>query len=223
MEGTRRTYRSTYRRQQGALQTQVTRQRIADAARGRFAADGYAATTMETIAREAGVAVQTVYANFASKRLILDAILAATREDPDLARLNTAYGGPGGMRARVRAGFAYVRQYMERYADVDRILRGAATAEPKLAARWHYGDQARRQAAREAVGALVAEGELRPGMSQREAVDVLHLLSSPDVFETLVHGSGWTPEQYERWLVMTAEALLMRHAPHPVLTTAEVP
>src|SRR5215831_8035052 len=214
----KRAYRSTYRREQGAGQAQVTRQRIADAARLRFASDGYAATTMESIAKEAGVAVQTVYANFASKRSILDTIVATVTTDPELARLNAEYGGPGTMGARLRAGLAYVRRYMERYADVDRIVRGAATAEPQLVAHWHYGDQSRRSAAREMAAALFAEGALRSGMSEREAVDVLHLMSSPEVFEILVRGSGWTPDQYERWLVMTTEALLTGGDAHPVLS-----
>lgn len=217
MQRTKRAYRSTYRREQGAVQAGVTRQRIASAARRRFATDGYGATTMESIAREADVAVQTVYANFASKRSILDAIVATVMDDPELARLNAVYGGPERIRARLRAGLAYVRQYMERYADVDRIVRGAATAEPQLVAHWHFGDQARRNAAREAVAALLAEGALRAGMSEREAVDVLHLLSSPEVFDILVCNSGWTPDQYERWLVTTTEALLMGRAAHAVL------
>ncbi len=46
---------------------QVTRRRIADAARRLFFRDGYAATTIARIATEADVAVQTVYAVYGSK------------------------------------------------------------------------------------------------------------------------------------------------------------
>ena len=48
--------------------TQITRRRIADAARRLFTRDGYAATTLVGIAREAGVAVQTVYARSMARR-----------------------------------------------------------------------------------------------------------------------------------------------------------
>jgi TetR/AcrR family transcriptional regulator of autoinduction and epiphytic fitness len=216
-EKTRRPYRIAYRREKGAAQAEVTRHRIAEAARRRFGAAGYAATTMDAIAQEAGVAVQTVYANFPSKRSILEAILDGVHADAELARLNAVYDGPGRIRTRLRAGLAYVRRYLETYADVDRILRGAATAEPELAAHWHYDDQSRRNAAREAAAALAAEGVLRSGMGAREAADTLHLLTSPEIFDHLVGGSGWSPDEYERWLVMAVEALLTRHAPHPVL------
>src|SRR4051794_26297375 len=47
------------------------RERIAEAAFRLFAANGYAATTMEAIAREAGVAVQTVYFTFHTKPDVL--------------------------------------------------------------------------------------------------------------------------------------------------------
>jgi AcrR family transcriptional regulator len=116
--GSRRPYRSAYRREQGAAQASTTRQRIAAAARRLFAADGYAATRIEAIAREAGVAVPTVYANFASKRAILDAVAAVIEEDADLGQANAAYLATSDSRDRLRAGLAHVRVYMERYHDV---------------------------------------------------------------------------------------------------------
>ena len=54
-----------------AEQAAVTRRRIADAARLLFVRDGYGATTLQAIADEAGVAVQTVYAVYRSKPGIL--------------------------------------------------------------------------------------------------------------------------------------------------------
>jgi AcrR family transcriptional regulator len=61
---------STYRRQQAA----ATKERIAEAVRTLFATQGFSATSMETIAAEAGVAVRTVYAAFGTKREILSFI-----------------------------------------------------------------------------------------------------------------------------------------------------
>ena len=54
-------------RQRQALQT---RRLISEAARDLFLERGYAATTMDAIAGEAGVAVSTVYAIFKNKRAI---------------------------------------------------------------------------------------------------------------------------------------------------------
>ena len=47
-----------------AERARQTRNRMLDSARELFIADGYAATTMERIAQEAGVAVQTLYYTF---------------------------------------------------------------------------------------------------------------------------------------------------------------
>jgi TetR/AcrR family transcriptional regulator of autoinduction and epiphytic fitness len=60
----KRTYDSSLRKQQASQ----TRMRILDAAQKRFAERGYAASTIESIASAAGVAVDTVYATFGSKR-----------------------------------------------------------------------------------------------------------------------------------------------------------
>src|SRR5258708_16012633 len=58
-----RAYSGGLRREQG----QMTRQRIVDAARRLLGSGTYSGVTMEDIAKEAGVAYQTVYAIFRSK------------------------------------------------------------------------------------------------------------------------------------------------------------
>src|SRR5690349_22484054 len=55
-----------------------TRARIVDAATRLFVDDGYLATTIEAIAERAGVAVQTVYYVFGTKRNLLAAVLDAS-------------------------------------------------------------------------------------------------------------------------------------------------
>src|ERR1700682_1008566 len=51
-----------------------TRRAIAHAARSLFAERGYAATSIEVVAEEAGVAARTVYSIFWTKKAILGAI-----------------------------------------------------------------------------------------------------------------------------------------------------
>ena len=53
----------------------ATRRRIAGAALAAFSANGYAATTMDAVARDAGVAVQTVYFTFHTKAELLVAAI----------------------------------------------------------------------------------------------------------------------------------------------------
>ena len=66
-----------------AARARATRRRIAEAALVRFSAHGYAATTMEAIASDAGVAVQTVYFVFHTKAELLIAALTVAGGGPD--------------------------------------------------------------------------------------------------------------------------------------------
>src|SRR6266536_3332017 len=83
-------------RQRQALET---RQAIARAARSLFSERGYATTSIEAVAEEAGVAARTVYVVFGTKKAILGAIceewlteagvmeaVAAGMREPDLGR-----------------------------------------------------------------------------------------------------------------------------------------
>ena len=54
----------TYRQEQA----EATRVRIAEAARRLFAANGYGATSIDAIAKDAGVATRTIYSAFGTKR-----------------------------------------------------------------------------------------------------------------------------------------------------------
>ena len=79
----KRSYQSAVRDRQAA----ETRQRIAAAGRRLLAAKGYAAMTIDAVAREAEVAAQTVYAVFGSKIGILNEILDETRFDESYQEL----------------------------------------------------------------------------------------------------------------------------------------
>ena len=66
----KRRYDSSRRREQAA----ATRRDILEAAQRLFERQGYAATTMEAIAGEAGVALKTVYVAFETKSGLLRAL-----------------------------------------------------------------------------------------------------------------------------------------------------
>jgi AcrR family transcriptional regulator len=69
-----------------------TRQAVLDAARSRFASDGFAATTMRLVAADAGVDVSQVMQFFRSKDELFAAIMAIPGSA--LERLNTVFEGP---------------------------------------------------------------------------------------------------------------------------------
>jgi len=100
---------------------QVTRQRIADAARRLFLRSGYAATTLVEIAVEAGVAVQTVYAVFGSKAGILDALRESVMAQPEARDFyREAMASPSAAR-RIELFARSIRWRWERSADVTAI------------------------------------------------------------------------------------------------------
>src|SRR5215217_1150267 len=83
-----RSKKRRYHSPQRQVQAQATRQSILDAARRLFAAQGYAATTLPTIAHEAGVAAATVSAVFGTKLTLLNELIrSAVRGDAGPAPL----------------------------------------------------------------------------------------------------------------------------------------
>ena len=73
----------------------TTRDAIADAAAALFRARGYGASTITAIAHDAGVAPQTVYAVYRSKRAILLKLVARAKQ----ARRRQRARRPGHVRA----------------------------------------------------------------------------------------------------------------------------
>src|SRR4051794_36630268 len=70
MAQTKRSYDSSGRRQRA----QLTQEAVLDAAQRRFLSEGYAATTIASVAADAQVSVETVYKAFNSKPGLVGAI-----------------------------------------------------------------------------------------------------------------------------------------------------
>jgi AcrR family transcriptional regulator len=191
------------------LQAQETKRRIAAAARRVFSDGGYAASSIEHVAREAGVAVRTVYAAFGGKKQILAAIC-----DQWLAESGVQEIGEQVMRetdaVRRLALIAHLdRRQWEEGQDVLPMLEAAAASDVEVARMLAGWTDVRAGHLREAVR-LIA-GDLRPGLGWEEAAATLRGLSAPGVYAELVTGEGWTPDRYERWLAaLLARELLGR-------------
>ena len=189
--------RSTYRQAQAA----ATRERIAEAARRLFGVAGYGSTSIEAIAAEAGVAVRTVYSAFGTKREILSLICeqwlerARARElagevlaEPDPAR--RLRGAASWLRVLYSAGFDVVIIFE---AATDESTETRELLRSKLAGR------------NQAMDAMIAslDGHLRAPV--REVQAVYRALAAPGVYRELVEESGWTADEYERWVGDTLE------------------
>ena len=181
------------------------RRRVIDAATELFAEHGFGDTSIQRIADEAGVSVQTVYAVFGSKAGILHAAIdvavggddddVLVRERPENAWVTEERDA----RAWVRRMATFVRRSHERSAAIIHLLESVAGADETLAELVDTLVAARRDDA----GFAVANGPLDPasvGLTPEEAGDLLGLWAGVAGWVELVGRSGWTPDRYEAWL-----------------------
>ena len=207
----RRRYDSGLRRQQ-ASQTRV---RMLDAAEKQFGEGGYPATTVEAIASEAGVAVDTVYAAFGSKRGVLKALLDVRVGGDDAPVDLLDRPGPQAVRRepnprRQLAAFAAdISSIIERARPVDDIMRGAAAVDADIAALRRSSQEHRYRNMGQLVSWLSAKGRFREGLTEKEAADIVWTMTSPEVHRLLRAERGWTPEGYAGWLGQSLVRILL--------------
>ncbi len=197
MDDVKREDRLPYRKQQAL----ATRTRIATAARKRFHEQGYAATTVEEIAAEAGVAVSTVYAIFRNKRSILAAICEAWLEEAQIRPLMERALADADVRHRLATAAQWTRQQWEWGADVLPLLLAAAQDDPDVATMLGGWIEDKSRAMAHFVESL--KGALRPDLDGTRASDLFDALTIPELYRDLVDRSGWSPDEYERWLAKT--------------------
>jgi len=111
----------------GRRGSEATKAAILDAARERFAADGYDRATIRTIAAEAEIDPALVMRYFGSKEQLFAAAASFDLRIPDLAAL-----------PRKTVGAALVGHFVDRWEDDDTLkaLLRAAASNPEAAARF---------------------------------------------------------------------------------------
>jgi AcrR family transcriptional regulator len=189
-EAGRRRYDSLRR----TVQAQETKADIARAARRLFVTQGWAATTVRDVAREAGVSVPTVYAAYGSKTGLTMALADSADLSADMPRLveELESADPPGQLAAM-AG--YDRRLFERAGDLIALVRDAGRTEPELAQTYR---DARRRGDETRIGVFSSwpAGVLRHDVPA--AVDIYAAICNIDAFTTLTE-RGWSPERVERW------------------------
>ncbi len=202
-------------RDRRARQAAATRARIVDAAGRLFAERGYAATTIDAVATEADVAVETVYARFKNKRNLLAAYLDVSivgdaapvplLERPEVQAVRAATDP----REQVQLLARIMRGVLERNAPVHAVLRTAVGADPELDALVVEDDTRRKATQRAFTEIISSRGPLRDGLSIRDASDTLSALANPETYTYLTRRRGWSPARYERWLAQSLTLLLL--------------
>lgn len=196
-------------------QARETRRRIVDAAARQFVRDGYTATSIATIAAEAGVAVPTVYAALGSKGGILRAVVdMQVRGDDDAAPLSArarwrAIEHEPDPRIRIELFARLHREICDREAALFAQIEAAAGANAEATRLLAEHDERRYATQTRLARALRRDGLLRSGLTAREAADVVWTLASERTYLALVRDRGWSPPAYERWVVEQLAAGLL--------------
>lgn len=210
----KRSYSSTRR----DAQARETQRSILTAALDLFVANGYAATTLQTIAGEAGVAVQTVYAAFGSKRELMRQLIEATitgDDDPtpvtERAESRAVAAEPD-LHRRAQLDAALGRSIVQRVAPIVRVAEEAAASDPALAVTMETIKAARRREMLDSATLLAGPEDLR--LVPEEAAATLYVLYSPQVADMLMRDYGWSSQRYEKWLArMILEGVLGLRSP----------
>jgi AcrR family transcriptional regulator len=191
-----RTYNSTRRSRQAA----ETRAEILTAAVELFGEQGWSGTTLAAIASRAGVAVETIYSGFGSKKGLLRAALDVAvvgdadavpfAERPEALRL-----GEGSVDERLAAAARVITDINERTVPVWRALVEAGRADEELE-RWRIESDARRRidvaAGFERIFGRTVEGR---------QLDLLWAIFGHELYMQLVVDAGMSRADYEACMI----------------------
>ena len=194
----RRRYDASGRRARAAER----RDAVVSAARQRFLAEGFAATTVAAVAADAGVSVESVYKWFGSKAGLLDAVW------------NRSLAGSGPTHAESRSdagsraatdGQTIIRNWARLAAEVGavadpvhRLVESAAHADPEVAQLHAQIERERATRMDHNASYLVDGGFLRDDVTPAQARDVLLVYTT--LYHPLVTEAGWTPEQFSAFV-----------------------
>jgi TetR/AcrR family transcriptional regulator of autoinduction and epiphytic fitness len=210
----KRRYESAHRQEQA----RQTRGAILDAAAELFVDPGYAATPLTAVAARAGVAVQTLYKVFGSKKALLSALVDVTIAGDDepvplpARSFVDEIEAETDLRAKLGRYAAHLTAVHERQARVMTALAGAATADPDAAAIWRKNVEDRRRGMTMFAAHLVSAGLNKPVDA---VADVLWLAMDIRNYDWLVRERGWSAEAFQRWYVDSVAGALQDERVRP--------
>jgi AcrR family transcriptional regulator len=183
-------------------QARETQRHIADAARELFVERGWVTTSIRDVAQRAGVSVQTIYNAFEGGKAaifgrVMDIVVVGDDEPVAMAerpeyREMFQTEDPGEM---LRSGVGLTVALFRRMEPLMPTIRAAVSADPTVADDWraNYG-QARYD--------WMAAGMAR-------LAEIMWTVVSVETYEALVIARGWTPDEYEAWVLDMLRASLL--------------
>ncbi len=177
-----------------------TRQAIIDAARRRFLHDGYAATTIASIAEEADASPDTIYKSFGGKpgllRAMCEEALRGGGPVPAERRSDAMQATAPDSATLLRGLGTLTAEIAPRIAPLLLLVTSAAANDPALTDLHAQLEQARLTRMTQVAQTLANKTPLRTGRTVAETADIMWTYSSPELYRLLVLTRGWTPDRY---------------------------
>ena len=202
---TRRVYSSPARQ----AASRRTRLRIMDAARSLFVRSGYVATSVKSIALEAGVAEKTVYLQFETKPAILKAVVEAaivgTGEHVPASRSSWFLEvlAESSLERKIELLTLATSALHERTGPVFAVAREAATVDPAVAALWSRGKRGHLSDMTQMAQSFAEQGLLPAPHDVTWATEMLYVLLGPENWQLIRLELGRDAPHYRRWLRTT--------------------
>ena len=206
-----RTYRSPLR----AEQARQTRARIVTAAAELFVEQGYGATTLQAIAKSAGVSVMSVQLHGPKSALLLAALeqvstgsegFDSLSDVPEFADLADQISSPADI---IRFSAAFAATSNQRVSKLWLAMDRAAAEDPDVERTFNSLLGRMRADAATAITAMASLGAVRTDRTPDELAAIYWALPLPDLYHRLVEQCGWTTQQYTEWLEQTLRELLL--------------
>lgn len=210
-----RAYDATGRR----ARAERTRTALLDAALARFLAQGYAATTVESIADDVRVSVATIYKGYGGKtglvRALCERALAGEGPVPAERRSDDLQAAERDPRRVIEGWGHLIAEVAPRIAPILLLVRAAAATDPDAADLAAELDSNRLDRMAHNARALARSGRLRPGLTRRDVRDVLWLYSAPELYELLVRRRRWSHARLARFVTDAMTHALLPDGPEP--------
>jgi AcrR family transcriptional regulator len=175
------------------------RAEVLTAARSRFLADGYVATTVAQVAEDAGVSTELVYKSFGSKaglaRAVWDRALLGQQARPAERRSDEVSSSATDPRLILHNWAVLSAEVSEVGAPLHAMVRAAAQVDEGAALVFEDIERSRAERMTHNAAYLIDGGHVRPGLTTVQVRDVL-LHAAGEIYEAFVLRRGWNRDDY---------------------------
>lgn len=188
-----------------------TRTAILDAAWRRLSIPGDPAR-LEDIAADAGVTRQSVYLHFGTRAGLLVALVQHMDEVLGLVERIAALGEIEDPLEAFEKNLRLMASYQTRIHGVAMALTRLKDTDPDARAAFDDRMKARHDGLLAGLRVLSRAGLLAQDWTVAKVADVIWQAGAPSSYDLLVIDRGWTPKEFERWLVHLGRSFLTPEA-----------